>query len=153
MNCFSFFEQKEPMKFTVSEVAQKRLALITEKFAEQVKGEIGRETMVYCLNRICNAALERNTDTQFIDQLADTIKDAFFGEDNVPKEFVYIVNDMKKCAHDRQRKQEEKAHQRQLERQKASAPILQPIQNMYTPYSITNDGQANIGGGTIAIGG
>ena len=137
------------MKFTVSEATQKRLAHITENFAEQVEREIGREKMVYCLNRICNAALERNTDTQFIDQLADTIKDAFFGEDNVPKEFVYIVNDMKKCAHDRQRQQEEEAHQRQLERQKASAPILQPVQNMFAPGSVNNEGQANLGGGNI----
>lgn len=153
MNSFSFFEQKEPMKFTVSEATQKRLALITENFAEQVEREIGREKMVYCLDRICQAALERNTDTQFIDQLADTIKDAFFGEDNVPKEFVYMIKRMKDIAHDRQRKQEEEAHRRQLELQGASATILQPVQNMYTPYSITNDGQANIGGGNIAIGG
>lgn len=140
----------------VNPLSQQLLTAILREsadYAENTRHETAHQTAIGMVERICQTALERNpAKVEFIDELADTLKDALFGS-NVPPQTKEIINNMRNTAHDRQRQQEEEAHQRQLERQKASAPILQPVQNMYTPYSITNDGQANIGGGTIAIGG
>lgn len=109
-------------------------------------------TLLWMVERICRQTLERHpADTGFVNEQADILVNALFGQPNVSMKVLQCINEMKAEAAKTRQQMEQEAHQRDVELLQAGGPKMQNVQNMFGRNSVKGEGNMNVGGGSISV--
>ena len=109
-------------------------------------------TILWIVDRICRQTLDRHPgDTEFVYEQADIFVNALFGQPNVSLKVMQCINDMKAEATKTRQQMEQVAHLRDMELRKAGGQQTKNVQNLFGSNSVKDEGNMNVGGGSISM--
>ena len=109
-------------------------------------------TLLWTVQKICRLTLDRHpADTDYVNEQADILVNALFGQPNVSMKVLQCINEMKAEALNTKQRMEQEAHQRDVELLQAGGPKTQNIQNLFGRNSVQGEGNMNVGGGSISV--